>query len=170
MKRVIVIVAFMAIAFMANAQSFTIDKGELLWQHKFDADLNATDIVKAMHMSGKFTDIEIIDTSFIAATIMPIATNYENLGYRRMNIPLYVSNNDFGPSKVIIQIQPGSYRATVINIRLTGISSSTLNGGTLKLYALTDGKFDPIFLKEPVDIYHTALMNLLTFEQVENDW
>lgn len=170
MKKAILIFALITFSLIGNAQSFFIENGKILWQHTFESDLDATEIVKAMHMSGKFTNIEIVDSTFVTARLTPQTAEIEKYGYRRMHIPIYLANNDFGPAKIIIQIKPGVYRATATNMILTDATASQLSGGSLTAFAIQDNTFSSVFVKEPVVVYHDILMNCLTFEKVENDW
>lgn len=172
MKRIVILLAsILASVTMMQAQSFYADNGnKLAWQKIYESDMTSTDIVKSLYMSGNYTNIQIIDDSFIAATLIATNVDYEKMGYKRMNLPIYLSNNLLGPARVIVQIKEGKYLVTVNNIALTGKSSSPLEGGYLTDLAIDSKGFTTSFAGPVVIIYDTTLTELTTFEKVEEDW
>lgn len=171
MKRILILLASLLASYtIMQAQSFYVDNQKLAWQKIYEVDMTSTDIVKSMYMSGNYTDILIIDDSFVVATLKPTNVNYERMGYKRMNLPLYLSNNLFGPAKVIIQINNGRYLVTVNNMLLTGKTSSPLEVGILDDLAIDKNGFTASFTDQAAEIYDNILQELTTFEKVEEDW
>lgn len=170
MKRFMLIIAIVFATFsISNAQGFYIDNNQLAWQKIFESDMNATDIVKSMHMSGNFRDIQIIDDSFIVATLRITSVNYEKLGYKRMSLPLYISNNNFGPANIIIQVKEGKYLVTVNNMLLSERPGTSM-GGDLDDVALADNGFSSTFSQYGAPIYDTIITQCVTFDRVIEDW
>jgi hypothetical protein len=153
-----------------KGQSFYIDNGSIAWQKIYDTEMTSNQIIKSIFMSCEFTDITVVDSSFIVATISPQNIDYEKQGYKRMQLPIYISNNYLGPAKVIIQVQPGRYLVTVKKITLTGKDNNPLNGGILNDVAVSNGEFSSTFTQYGAPIYDHFLSELFTLEMVEEDW
>lgn len=170
MKRLFLLIILLSATILSTkAQGFYVDNDKLAWQKIFQSDMNAVDIVKSMHMSGDFRDIEIIDESFIVATLRLINVDYEKLGYKRMNLPLYISNNYFGPANIIIQVKEGRYLVTINNMLLTSQAGTSL-GGTIDDMAIGENGFTATFTQYGAPIYDSVLTQCVTFERVIEDW
>ena len=164
----IIAILFVSIS-ITNAQSFYVENDRLAWSKVYESDMNATDIVKSMLMSGNFRNIQLIDDSFISATLQEINVDYERIGYKRMNLPLYISNNYFGPANIIVQVKEGRYKVTVNNMILTEHYGTSL-GGILDAVAIDDYGFSPTFVQYGAPIYNIVISECVTFDKVDEDW
>ena len=154
----------------AYSQNFNFDKyGNLIWQRIYNTDMTSAELHKSLCTSAHLRDIEKIDSTFYIATLKRSKVSYEDLGYKRMQLPLYVVNNDIGSADVIIQYKEGKYRITLKNINLASLTG--MNYGTLHDMAIgEDGYFADHFIKDAGNIYHNNFKKWFELESISNDW
>ena len=158
---------FLALNF--TQKNFSIDyAGELMWEHIYETDMTSTELHKSLYISPRLTDIVKVDESLYIAKLVRSKVEYEKLGFRRMQVPLYICNNDIGSAVVVIQYKEGRYKVTIKNIRLA--TNTSLDYGTLSANAITDGTFNESFMEFGEHIYHYMFLTWMQFEKISDNW
>ena len=154
----------------AYSQNFDFDKsGNLIWQCTYNTDMTSSELHKSLCVCSHLRDVEKVDSTFYIATLKRSKVSYEDFGYKRMQLPLYVVNNDIESADVIIQYKEGKYRITLKNINLASLTG--MNYGTLHDMAIgEDGYFTDLFMKDARNIYHLNFKRWLELESISNDW
>ena len=170
MKRFIILSLFALLTFNANGQNFNFDNGKnLIWQCIYETEMTSSELHKALHTCANLHNVRQVDSTFYVAELNRCKVEYEELGYKRMKLPLYVVNNDIGSADVIIQYKPGKYRVTFKNIDL--LSTTNLYYGNLQDMATDEnGHLQPFFLEAAIYIYNYNFKKWLELEEVSNDW
>ena len=163
MKRLLILLlALMPV--MSNAQGFMVDNitKEVSWSCVCHTELTQQDIYKQI-LAYDLLDNVIMYDDIIVGDLYPIRLDYESLGYTRMRLPLYVSNDMFG-GRAIFQFKEGRYKVSVMNMYFKG-DAGTLSAGYTSISAYLDVNFKDV----PRIIIHN-LDFLTKFSKVEDDW
>lgn len=168
MKRLILLILAL-IPLNSFGQNFNFDKsGGIIWQCIYTTDMTSTDFYKSLHLSPHIYSIEKIDTTFYTARLKRSKIDYKSYGYSRMQLPVYLTNNDV-IADVIIEYKEGKYRITLKNIDLK--TTTTMEYGTLNDIAIgEDGYFADHFLNDVGNIYHFNFKKMFELESISNDW
>ncbi len=169
-KAIIAAILFIGISFSANAQ-FSIENGSAMWTKTYETDMTCLDILKAMHRSYSFSEIEMIDETFIVAKTkqIPVAAYLHVVaGHDYKDLPDGIRSYHFGPAMAYIQIKEGKYRVEVDNIILSGIISS-VKDMRFNSFAVGDDGFSEDFIRYS-SIYHSLLNATFTFNKLDENW
>ena len=118
MKRIVTLL-FALFPLLASAQDealFSIDGNSLVWRKVYASEtpLDTRAIVYNLRLSGLFKDI-MFDDGLVTCEITGLKMQYKELGYKRMSLPIYLSNDTFS-GFVSVEIKPDRYRVTVARI------------------------------------------------------
>ena len=168
MKRFILLIFFLN-SLNLFGQNFNFDKtGGIIWQCVYTTDMQSSEFQKSLHLSPCIHTIEKVDSTFYTARLQKSKIDYKSYGFSRMQLPIYLTNNDV-VADVIIEYKPGKYRITLKNIDLkttTGMEYGTLNDVAIG----EDGYFADHFLKDAGNIYHNNFKKWFELESISNDW
>lgn len=169
MKQLLLLL-FMLNTSILCGQNYIFDKtGGLVWQNIYDTDMTSDELYKSLHSSPYLHSVEKVDSTFFVAKMRRCQVNYEKLGYKRMQLPLYLTNSDVGNATVIVQYKKDRYRIRLMNIDLIPLVS--MDYGTLNDMAIAeDGYFTDTFKATAGHIYHKTFLEWFELEQVSNDW
>lgn len=162
---------FLAIA--ASGQSFSISRGEVVWQGVYLTDMDYKDIYKSMIVSNDFYDIAVIDSTLITAQMKATGVDWEGAGLSYGGTPMYVTQMAIGPAFFLVEIKEEKYRITVKDIYLTNILSSLAQKGSLERldnYAIDDdGMLGQKFIRYAMPVYQQIFEKLFTLIKVQED-
>lgn len=118
MKRIVTLL-FALFPLLASAQDealFSIDGNSLVWRKVYASEtpLDTRVIMYNLRLSGLFKDI-MFDDGLVTCEMTGLKMQYKELGYKRMSLPIYLSNNTFS-GFVSVEIKPDRYRVTVARI------------------------------------------------------
>lgn len=158
------------LAMTLNPTDFFVDQhGDLVWEHIYETDMTSAELHKSLYISSCFTDIERVDDTFYLAKISGCKVDYEKYGFKRMQIPICISNNNIGLATAIIQYKEGKYKVTIKHINLASITS--MSYGKLRDYAVINRRqLDPDFKQYLDNLYHPIFENLCKLEKVSDNW
>lgn len=135
--------------------SFKIVDGEVIWQYVFETDKTASEITNYFQKAMVF-NISNVDSTALYGNVERQNINYEKLGFRRMNVALYI-NNPISYS-VVVNIKDKRYRVTIFkvvfasntNISLYGVSTNSNTQYTLTemSYNSRRMKFKDVFFSQ----------------------
>lgn len=131
----------------AQEHNFSLKDGGLIWRKVYAKETDNRAVEQALRSSGCFREINVTD-SLVTAELHGLALNYKDLGYRRMSVPLYVSNDTFS-ALVTVQARPGRYRVTVERIVT---HNANLGDSSLETLAVRNGALTEAFLATPAKI------------------
>lgn len=151
-------------------KSFTFDNsGAMIWQKVYETNMTSDELYKALHMCSHLQSIEKVDSTFYVAKMKRSKIDYEALGYKRMQLPLYLSNTDIGSATVIIQYKEGKYKITLRHIYLSTLTS--LEYGYLEEFAVEgEGRFASHFKEAAGYIYHHYFSKWFELEKISDEW
>ena len=155
----IVILLLALIPAMAGAQDLVIndESKTVTWIKIYESDITQNDVYGQILAYGILEDVVTYE-NMIAGDIPLTRLDYESLGYRRMSIPMYLSNDDF-TARVILRFKEGRYMAEVVNMTFIG------DMGASTLYSFTSSNF-----KDTPHIIISFLEKLTTFHKTESEW
>lgn len=162
-------ILMLILALNFTQKNFSVDyAGELMWQHIYKTDMTSSELHKSLYLSPRLTDIIKVDDTFYIATLKKTKVEYEKLGFKRMQLPIYISNNDIGSATVVIQYKEGKYKVTIKDIKLQ--SNTSYDYGSLSKLAVTDGQLNETFMEYGEHIYHYMFLTWLELEKVSDNW
>ena len=163
MKRLLIILLVL-MPVISNAQGFLVDNTtkEVSWFSVCYTELTQQDIYKQILAYDLLSNVIMYD-DIIVGDLYPTRLDYESLGYSRMRLPLYVSNDMFG-GRVIFQFKEGRYKVSVVNMYFKG-DAGTLSAGYTSISAYLDVNFKDV---PRIIIYNLDF--LTKFSKVEDDW
>lgn len=170
MKNILIAaVVFLATITTATAQNFIFDKnGGIMWQKVYITDMTSAELHKSLYFVGCLTDIRKVDDTFYIAALKRSTVNYEYLGYKRMQLPLYLVNSDV-KGAAMIQYKEGKYKVTVKDVDL--IPLANFDYGTLNDMAIAeDGYFTETFTTVAGEIYHQVFSKWFELEKITDEW
>lgn len=162
MKRILILLlALMPI--MVNAQGLEIDheSKSVRWSQIYETDMKQDEIYSQILAYGLLDNV-VTYGDMIAGDLRPVKLDYECLGYKRMNLPLYISNDGFG-CRIIFRFKEGRYKAEAVGMYFQGELGS-ISAGRTSLYAYKDANF-----KDVPRIIMAHLMAITSFSPLE-DW
>lgn len=168
MKRFVLLI-FVLNTFNLFGQNFNFDKsGGIIWQCVYKTDMQSSELHKSLHLSPYIHSIEKIDSTFYKARLKRSTIDYKSYGFNRMQLPIYLTNNDV-VADVIIEYKEGKYRVTLKNIDLK--TTTSMEYGTLNDIAIgEDGYFADHFINDAGNIYHNNFKKWFELESISNDW
>ena len=163
MKRILILLLALMPSII-RAQGFIVDNEEksVSWSKIYDTTMSQEDIYKAILAYDVLNNVVMYD-NIIAGDIPPVRLDYESLGYSRMRLPLFLTNDRFGARLVLI-FKDGRYKAQAHNMYFVGEAGSITSGKT-PIYTYTDVNF-----KEAPRIISTFLEGLTTFAPMDEEW
>ncbi len=172
MKRItcaILLCLFTVIAY-AQEDRFSIDGQSLVWRKVYNVDggITARTLAYNMHMAGVFRDF-YFDDGLITCEMDGLKPQFKDLGYKRMSLPIYLSNGTFS-AFVSVEYKSDRFRVTVARIV---VRTEKLGGTELEDFAIKEeGGFKKEFF-EPAGkiIAHTfdsIFSNLAN--DIDDDW
>lgn len=163
MKRLfILLLALMPV--MTFAQGFMVDNTtkEVSWSNICHTELTQQEIYKQILAYDLLNNAVMYD-DIIVGDLYPARLDYESLGYSRMRLPLYVSNDMFG-GRVIFQFKEGRYKVSVVNMYFKG-EAGTLSAGYTSISSYLDVNFKDV---PRIIVYNLDF--LTRFSKIEEDW
>lgn len=175
MKKILVSIALLlSVTAFAQVENFSVSDGKVYWQRVYPTDLSHEELLDVIVNAGTFVDIQ--DGDVITFRVIRGIIDFNNLGFSRGTIPMYVSGNDVS-CFVTIQIKDGKYRVTVDNIILTeNITAGVFKEGTenqLETYAVRQGELTSGFQKKPSKVYNGYFSGLFLFQKksyIDDEW
>jgi hypothetical protein len=115
MKRIFILLLAL-LPFVSNAQGLEINhnRKNVTWSKVYESDLTQEEICDQILAYG-ILENTIIYGNMIAGDLHPMKLDYVSLGYKRMNLPLYISNDKFG-CRIIIRFKGGRYKVEATNM------------------------------------------------------
>ena len=99
-----------------NTFNLKIDKnGQVIWQKIFDTDLNFSELINKVKMSGNVLNIENTENS-IFGEMRRLECDYIGAGYKRAGVAISILANDL-IGYVNIDFKEGKYRVTLKNLK-----------------------------------------------------
>lgn len=175
MKKFLIIALGCILTIAAAAQdSFKVNQNDLIWQEIYTHSNTVNEVINNIRMNNYLSDIRV-NNNTITCTIHPIAMPFQELGYSRGGVPMYVVLNNF-TGYATIQIKEDRFRVTVERMTLISNSetiSASSQGETIPLnfYSLRQGSINPQFLKKAGVIIDYMLDKIFTQKSlIDDNW
>lgn len=161
MKRILILLLAL-IPIITSAQGLEIDheSKSVRWAKIYETDMTQEEIFDQILASGILDNV-VTYGNMIAGDLPPVKLDYESLGYKRMNLPLYISNDRFG-CRIIFRFKEGRYKAEAIGMFFQGDAGS-ISAGRTSLYEYKDTNF-----KDVPRIIMSHLIAITSFSPLED--
>lgn len=169
MRRLILILAFIAVCWSASAQSFIIEDGKITWQKVYNTDLSHQEIIKSLYASNHCSDIIVLDSSFVTGVMRPTFYDCKAYDISYMRSPMYITQSLLGPAHFVLQIKDNRYRVTLQDIRLTS-SDTSYSNTQIESVAFIDGELSGDFRRMAIPMYHDILSRIFTLTKIDDEW
>jgi hypothetical protein len=113
---------------------FSIEKGELIYQHVFDTTIEVVDASKYYASQPKIKNLQIFDT-YITGEFENEILDYRKYGRKWGNTPVLFNNYSFS-GKVMIEFKSDKYRVTVFGIKMNTLNARLLPNTDMSTDAL----------------------------------
>lgn len=166
---------FFTFSTSAQTHGFSVsDTGTIYWQRVYPIELTHDELMEIITNDGRFVDIN--DGDVITFYLKRTPVDFKDLGYSRMDIPLYAAACD-ASCFVTIQQKEDKYRVTADNIILIENQTTRMfkegEENHIEKWAVKAGKIANGFSESASSLYNAFFTKMFFFQKksyIDNEW